>query len=499
MRAFPAWVPFLILTGASVFAAVRAPDDERASWENSVVLIEVTQKHFDYAQPWFTQNNRVQKPGVVVSRREILTTAQFLNGPLVVRLQKGGRGAWRNGRVTWVDYHANLALVTVDDEGFWKGLRPAELADPIPTQGGLHILRWRNGNLEDLNAEVQKISLGANPLGHVKHLMLEMTSNMDGGGWSEIVTDDRRVVGITYGQTQNHFYAIPSTFIRPILQARRAGRYTGVGCFDFGWQTGENPSNLEFVGLEKPPRGVIVTKVPERAGKDHPLKPRDVILEVDGHAVDIQGYYKDPHYGYLSFEDLASRGRMAGGTRTMKVWRDGAVREVQYVLPGADAAAKIVDERESDDDPEYLIAGGLVFQPLLRSFYRGWQTAWTFNLPSRLFYSSMEEPTKERTGVVLLSSVLPDAINLGYQNYRCLAVERINGNRISTVADVDAALRHPKEGFHVIEFAKGRDLQRMVLDAAETEAATKRVLERYGIQKDRVFRSEKKSAPAPTM
>jgi len=34
---------------------------------------------------------------------------------------------------------------------------------------------------------------------------------------------------------------------------------------------------------------------------------------------------------------------------------------------------------------------------------------------------------------------------------------------------------------HLIEFMRGRNLQRMILDAATLEAATKRVVEHYGI------------------
>jgi hypothetical protein len=54
------------------------------------------------------------------------------------------------------------------------------------------------------------------------------------------------------------------------------------------------------------------------------------------------------------------------------------------------------------------------------------------------------------------------------------------------------ALKKPVNGFHTLDFMKGDTLQRIVLDAATTEAATKRVLERYGIDRENVIASSAK-------
>jgi len=46
---------------------------------------------------------------------------------------------------------------------------------------------------------------------------------------------------------------------------------------------------------------------------------------------------------------------------------------------------------------------------------------------------------------------------------------------------VQAALEKPQDGFHTIEFHRGDNLLRIVLDAGLMDAATKRILERYRI------------------
>jgi hypothetical protein len=62
-----------------------------------------------------------------------------------------------------------------------------------------------------------------------------------------------------------------------------------------------------------------------------------------------------------------------------------------------------------------------------------------------------------------------------------LVVDRINGHRISTLADVVEALKDPKDGVHRVEFMKGDTLQSLLLDAASMDQATQRVIRRYGL------------------
>jgi hypothetical protein len=66
-------------------------------------------------------------------------------------------------------------------------------------------------------------------------------------------------------------------------------------------------------------------------------------------------------------------------------------------------------------------------------------------------------------------------------------VDKVNGRTISRLADLDAALKEPQNGFHRIEFARGEGVQRILLDANEITQGTRRVLERYGIPAAKVF------------
>ena len=474
-----------MLLSTCAFLPLRAQEAKRTApsvWEHSIVNIEVTRKQYDYYQPWSKKTTRLQKTGLVVGEREILTTADEMFDRTLVRLQKGGRGRWWIGEVTWVDYYANLAMVTVGEAEFWRDLKPAALGGSIPPDGSLQILRWRNGNLENRRAEFTQFIVREGQLSGVNHVSLEADSDIQ-ASWGEPVLANSHVVGIVNAQAERTCVAIPASFISSILQARKSGDYHGLGFFHFYWQPALNPAALAQLGFTGEPRGVIVIQVPERPDAfGQVLRPDDIILKIDGFDLDIQGDYNDPEFGHLMLENLSTRNRWAGDEVKMQIWREGKPLEVSYRLPKFAYTNSLVPAANYDQDPEYSIVGGLVFQPLTDSYLQNWGADWKRRAPFRLTYYRNESPTKERPALVLLSQVLPDPYNIGYQDQRYLVVDKVNGQQVSRLQELRRALEKPVSGFHIIEFAQSDSLRRIVLSAGETEQdATARVLKRYGI------------------
>ncbi|MBX3748267.1 MAG: hypothetical protein KF833_23410 [Verrucomicrobiae bacterium] len=449
--------------------------------EASVVTLEVTFKNYDFFQPWNKPTRAVRKHALVLGERELITTAQNLADRTLVRAQKGGRGRWFPAEVTWLDYHANVAVVTVSGEGFWEGLTAVPLSDEVPRQSQYEIVRWRDGNLETRRADFSKFTVGEGAMSASPRMHLELNTEIGGLGWAEPVLAGGRVVGLTVAKGGNVCSVMPAPFVRRVLAAREGGRFPGLGYFDFVWQPGENPATLDYLRVEGEPRGAVVIEIPKDAGADYGLRRFDVLVEIDGFAVDIQGDYLDPEYGHLMIEGLATRRHFAGDRMRMKVLRGGRPVEVEYRIPLTDYANDLLPMHVFDQEPEYLVAGGLVFQPLHQPYLRGWGEDWRRRAPFRLVYFNNDSPTPERSSLVVMSQVLPDPINVGYQEFRNLVVEAINGRPVRTVADVQAALRDPRDGVHRVEFFRGDGLQRLLLDATALEESTGRVLQRYGI------------------
>jgi hypothetical protein len=462
--------------------------DEGSPWERSIVTLEVARRQYDYYQPWSQGTRRLQKAGLVAGEREVLTTADEMFDRTLVRLQKGGRGRWWIGEVKWIDYHANLALVTTSEADFWRDLQPATLGSAAPTEGAMHILRWREGNLEDRRAEFTQFSVREGQLSPINQAVLEVSSEIQAAGWGEPVVVNSHVAGLLTSQEGRNAYAMPASFIRAILEARRKGTYQGLGYFHFYWQPAKNPATLSLLGLTGEPRGAIVIHVPDRPdGGTQVLKPKDLLLNIDGFDIDIQGDYTDPEFGHLNLESLATRRKWAGEEMKMRIWRDGKPMEASYRLPKYKYTNALVPYAVRDQEPEYLIVGGLIFQPLTDSYLQSWGADWKRNAPFRLYYYNNEEPTPERPSLVLLSHVLPDAYNIGYQDQKYLVIDKVNGQRVSRLPELRDALQRPLNGFHVLEFVHGDSLCRMVLAAGDAEReATARVLQHYGI--DQAFR-----------
>ncbi len=465
-----------------------------AAWERSIVSLEGARKQYDYYQPWAKRPTRSQKLGLVIGEREILTTADELFDRTLIRLQKGGRGRWFIGEVAWIDYNANLAIVTTTEADFWTGLKPAALGGTASADSTLQILRWRNGNLENRRAEFTQIAVREGQLAAVNQAVIEADSEIQGAGWGEPLIADSHVVGLITSQDGRTCTALPASFIRSILEARKKGTYHGLGYFHFVWQPAANLASLASLKLEGEPRGVIVIDVPDRPDRgEQVIKPKDIILRIDGHDIDIQGDYEDPEFGHLMLENLSTRGKWAGEEFKIQISRDGKPMEVSYRLPKYDFTNSLVPFATYDQEPEYLILGGLVFQPLSDSYLQSWGNEWKRRAPFRLLYARTENPTRERPSLVLLSQVLPDSYNIGYQEQRWLVVDKVNGQSISGLAELRQALQKPVDGFHMIEFVPSDSLRRLVLAAgAPEEEATARVLQRYGIHEAFRFAPEKK-------
>ncbi len=482
--------PAILLFALSfLLAPPRAAEKERhtALFTRAVVTVEVTRRQYDYIQPWSKRVEHFQKTGIISGKDEILTTAEFLADQTLIRIQKGGRGKWWLGKVVWVDYYANLGIVRPMDPAFWNETEPLLLAETAPKAGDVELVRWRNGNLEIRKADINRAVVKRGKLSFVEHVQLDVDTEANGTGWGEAIVLENKLVGITSSKEEHGCTAIPSSFIRSCLENRQKSVERGLGFFAFVWERAENPETLEYLRLEGEPRGVIVISVPPDLGPGT-VKTRDILLQIDGFDIDTEGDYNDPDYGHLSLENLASRQRWAGDTVKIKVWRDGKMMDVSYVLPKASYNVDLVPEELFDQEPEYVLLGGWLFQPLSHPFLRSWGADWSRKAPFRLSYYTKEKAKKDRPSLVILSLVLPDAINVGYQDARYLAVDRLNGQPIRRLADLLDAKKRPIDGFHILEFREGESVRRMVLDAREAESATDRILKRYNIENDHVIR-----------
>src|SRR3989442_8384515 len=356
---------------AVVALAAPAP---RLAYESQVVVLVVTTQDYDPWKPWEKKTPETRTVQAVVLDGSLLaTTADLVEGATVIMVEKLGGPLREPARIVHVDPDANLALLTVDSPGFFSDLRPAVLAPSMPTEGQVSTVRWRSGQLEVSASRISRIEVGTTYLGALEHASLTVETDRSAGGWSEPLFADGRLIGLTYAQDGQSSTVTPVDILRAYLDAARApGSYREFASLDVSWQVNRDKALTRSLGLEGEPRGVLVTQVPWGSSGCGALFPRDILLGLDGHAIDAAGNYDDRRYGHLKFTQIVVDSHRAGDVIPGEVLRNGKSVAVRLTLKSARGARDLMPMRGAGAAPPYYIAGGLVFRELNADYLRTW-------------------------------------------------------------------------------------------------------------------------------
>jgi hypothetical protein len=452
----------------------------------SVVTVRITGQDWNWRTPWAKQAPWTRAAtGLVVAGNRILVASPHFGNHLLIEVQKQGRDERWPAEVKLFDPEGPLALLEVADPAFWSGLAPRDLADTVPASGEVSVQRWlRSGQFDVATANVRQVRAGRHGVSRVSILSIEMTSAMDGGD-SEVLAKDGRCIGLVTGRAGDTLTAIASPVLRQFLANAELPAYPGFARAGLAWQDLTNPALREYLGLRPQEGGVRLTRVPPHGSGAGVLEPGDVLLEVGGIAIDSTGQYEHPLYGRLSCAILFTDGRRPGDPLELRILREKDRKTVtvnlKRMLPEQERIPPYVLGR----GPDYAVEGGLVFQELSGPYLSATTDGGRRPVPRLVIALDREGavPDPQFPRLVILTSVLPDAANLGYQDLRDLIVSTVNGRRVGSLADLRQAFASAT-GYHVVEFLPGQGTERIVLDAAEAAAAKERVQKMYGVRAD---------------
>jgi hypothetical protein len=478
--------PVLPTVPISAPAGAAPASASSAALRAGIVSVRVSGQDWNWRAPWAKQQPWTRTAtGLVVPGKRILVATTAFGNHLLVEAQKLGREERTVARLALVDQEGPLALVEVDDPAFWEGLEPLPFAKRAPSEAAVTIHRWQaSGLLDSYPGSVRQVKSSRHGLSQTNLLTLEVATGTDNLGESEVVIADGRVAGLLTGRAGDTYGALAVPVLSQFLAGAEKGDWRGFARAGLGWQELTNPALREQLGLRAGETGIRVTRVVPNGSAGGVLRPGDVLLGLDGTTLDSTGRYEHPLYGRMLFALLFSDGRKPGDTIVAKVLRDGQRLELtlplRRMLPDEDVVPPYVFGR----GPDYVIAGGLVFQELSRPYLGPWGD-WARRAPPRLLIALDRDASSDAAPrrFVLLSTVLPDAANLGYQDLHDLLVESVNGRRIGSFDDLRQALTSPPGPFHVIELLPGQGARRLVVDVAEAQASVRRLQEAYGIER----------------
>jgi S1-C subfamily serine protease len=452
---------------------------------DQVVALTVTWQTHDEYRPWSKTKPQTRTGfAAVIDGPYLLVEAELVEDATLVQVEKNGSPPKVAARVVHMDRHVNLALLAVDEPGFFDDLQPARLARSAPTRGELTTVRWRKGQLEAGATRFSRMEVFHVRAYEAQVALLVVNTDLTGPGAGEPVFAGRELVGLTEWGKDDVAHVIPPEVIRAYLGDALSGElYRGFPNLGLYWQENRDRALAAWLGLQGEPRGVIVRQVHHGGSAWGVIEPRDVLLSIDDQAIDADGYVQHEHYGRLKYQHLLIERYRAGDTVAVQVLRGGELLGLQLALRTYTADEALVPWRRSDTPPPYLVAGGLVFRTLDLNYLHAWGD-WKAKAPVRLLTAwdlQRHGQTEQRTGIVVLAYVLPDPYNQGYHALSHVAVEQVNGHPISSITDLHAALQAPVDGFHVITLQPNSLRREVVLDAATLDAATAEILTTYNI------------------
>jgi hypothetical protein len=138
--------------------------------------------------------------------------------------------------------------------------------------------------------------------------------------------------------------------------------------------------------------------------------------------------------------------------------------------------------RRYDAPPPYVVYAGLTFVPLTRNYLETWGQNWLRDIPYYLRYlfvfSSDLNMDRQRKEYVVMSEILPDAVNSYADAFQHLPVKSINGRPVWSMGDVYQAVE-AAEGYCTIEFMG--DDRPLIINAEQARARQQEILAKYRV------------------
>jgi len=462
-----------------------APADVRTS----VLRINSTQQSWNPWQPWEKNPpRRCRALAAIVAPQQVLTTAELVADASYLELESADGTRFAPATVIAVDYEANLALLgptaAKDASNVFTGTVPFQLTSPPQIGNTLAILQLEdNGQTLQTQGTLQSVDVSANFLpGHnFLTYMVKASMQSAANSYSLPVLRGGQLAGVLISyNTKDQLCDVAATdIIASFLKAAASGNYAGFPSLGVAIARTEDTSFRQWLQLTDKDGGIYIKSVrhggaAELAG----VKPGDVLLAVDGQAIDRRGYYQHPNYGSLSWGHLIRGGKLPGETAALTILRDGQKLALTATLTREEEHSRLVPNHLFGQAPNYLIKGGLIFQelnrPMLQSFGDDWQNKAPLNLLDAYENPDHYQPAVDH--IVFLSGVIPTPATVGYDRLRNLIVNKVNGHHISNMPDLINAFNNNSVQLHAIEFTE--DKLTVYLDAKLATSIDQQLIQR---------------------
>jgi S1-C subfamily serine protease len=452
---------------------------------SSVIKISVIAQFPDYAVPWNPGQIRpATGTGFIIADNRILTNAHLASNARFIAVEKEGDSRKYEARVKFIAHDCDLAILDVLNPSFFDGTAPLTFGGMPSLDSTVTVIGYPIGGslLSVTRGVVSRIDYQTYSHSAAdSHLAIQIDAAVNPGNSGGPVLQDNAVIGVVFqgysaDVAQNVGYMIPVPAIQRFLTDVADGNYdhyVDLGIFTFPLI---NATHRRAVGLKSGDYGVVVSQIITAGRADGILEVGDVLLSIDDLPIFSDGSVEMDSQR-VQMAEVVER-KFKGDTVRLKVLR--ANREMNVTLPLNSPWPYLMVSRRHDVRPQFVLFGGLVFQPLSRGFLEARKID-AINI--RYYYSLFldNEIYLDHPEVIVLGKVLPDPINAYHGKFVNSIVDKINGKKIRTLLDVSEAFQEPSD-YHVIHFLGIS--QPVVLEHQRVITARKRILHEYGVLKE---------------
>ena len=451
----------------------------------SVVKIYVVSSPPDFHNPWQNLPDRsATGSGCLISKDRILTCAHIVRNSTFIMVRKQGDPKKYIAKLVVVGEDCDLAILKVENPAFYKGMKTLKIGTLPLLQDSVSVLGYPVGgdNISITKGVVSRIEPTVYAYSGRWLLGAQIDAAINPGNSGGPVIKDGELVGIAFqglARTNSIGYMIPAPVIKHFLKdiAKNKGKYEGFPSMGIYFDGMENPSLRKWAKMKEDQSGIMITHLLPAIKKTSGLQKNDVLLAIDGVKIANDGSIPFREDENILFPSLIWK-KYVGDTANITILRDGKIIELKQLLT---KSAPLVPSAYTDSQPPYYILGGFVFTKLTTNYI---DSPGSRSKPSldMLYLLKRGEVTTKRNQVVLLSKVLADNFNIGYQSLSNQIVEKVNGVPVKNLKQFVSLIEKTNNKFLTITLG---DYSKIVIDHSAALQATSNILKRYHIDSDR--------------
>ena len=446
--------------------------------QDSIVKIYTVSKLPDYSTPWNSNMRRSNGSGSIILGNRILTNAHVVANQTFIEVKRHGDTNRYQAQVEYISHQADLALLKLEDESFFKGTTSLEFDGLPDIQQEVTLYGFPMGghSLSVTNGVVSRIE--HTRYAHSKEIFLsiQIDAAVNPGNSGGPAISDGKIVGVVMQQisnSQNIGYLVPVEVVKHFLDDIKDKKYDGFPHLGISTERLNSEALRNVYKMDKDTTGVLLIDISETSTAKEKLKKGDVIISICGNKIENDGTIEYRHNQYTSYKYFIDA-KQLGETITLGILRDGKKKVIDIEMTNIADDDLLVNTVFYDVMPKYFIYGGYTFVPLTRNLLMS-----TNATLLQLRESASQWATDEKEEVVVLLKVLASKISRGDHNFSYWIVDKVNDKEFKNFKEFIEIIKNFKGEYLVFE---NKDGIKVAVDRKKALEIEKTILERYSIE-----------------